>query len=326
MTGRPKIAIYWLGACGGCDSSLIDLGESLLQLAAQAEIVIWPVALDFKHDRLRKIPDRSVDLAVISGCVRNSDHREMAVLLRKKSRLLLACGACACFGGVPGLANLRPAGDITEWVYHAAPTVDNPSGTEPEQLSVANGAELRLPEFYDHVYSLNQLVAVDYYLPGCPPPSDLLLKAISGVLAARPPRRGSTLAPGKALCDSCPRNHSKPLRLEIRSLRRCHEVAIDPADCFLNHGVICMGPATRDGCGGTCLKTNTPCRGCFGPVEGVRDAGLRFLSSLATILSPADEQELRALADSLADPAGYACRFTQAVSILGERKIPEDKE
>lgn len=326
MTGQPKIAIYWLGACGGCDSALIDLGELLLQLARQVEIVIWPVALDFKHDRLRETPDSSVDLAIVSGCVRNSDHREMAELLRKKSRALLACGACACFGGVPGLANLRPEGDIADWVYHAAPTVVNPLGAEPEQLSVSNEAELTLPEFYSHVYSLNQIVEVDYYLPGCPPPVDLLMKAISGILAVKPPRRGTSLAPLKSLCDSCPRNLSKPLRMEIRALRRCHEVEIDSADCFLSHGVICMGPATRDGCGGTCLITNTPCRGCFGPVEGVRDAGARFLSSLATLLSPADEQELRALIESMADAAGYACRFTQAVSILGERKIPEDEE
>lgn len=326
MTARPKIAIYWLGACGGCDSSLTDLGESLLQLASRAEIVIWPLALDFKHDRLRHMPDRSVDLAIVSGCVRNSDHREMAGLLREKSRLLLACGACACFGGVPGLANLRPEGDITGWVYHDAPTVVNPSETEPGGIPVSAGEEPGLPAFYRHVYSLSQIVEVDYFLPGCPPPLDLLMKGIRDILSQKPPQKGSTLAPNKPLCDSCPRNQSKPLRMEIRSLRRCHELEIDPADCFLSHGVICMGPATRDGCGGSCLATNTPCRGCFGPVEGVRDAGARFLSSLATLLSPADERELRAVAESMLDPAGYACRFTQAVSILGERKFTEDEE
>jgi F420-non-reducing hydrogenase small subunit len=327
MNDRPKIAIYWLGACGGCDSSLIDLGESLLELAEAVEIVIWPVALDFKHDRLTALPDKSLALAIISGCVRNSAHREMAELLRAKSRMVLACGACACLGGIPGLANLRPKGEIIPWVYGEAPTVVNPERVRPEHDCVINGEMLALPEFYDHVYALNQVVAVDYYLPGCPPPLDLLLAAIQVLLKNEPPQPGSILAPAKPLCDSCNRNSSKPLRMELKTISRSHETAVGPEECFLAHGVICLGPATRDGCGGSCLSVNAPCRGCFGPVAGVRDSGARFLASVASLLAPGDDAELRALVEAIADPAGYACRFTQPVSILGERKLEdEDKQ
>ncbi len=323
---KPKIAIYWLGACGGCDSAIIDLGESLLEIAETAEIVLWPAVIDFKHDRIRQLPDRDLALSIISGCVRNSEHREIAELLRAKSRLVLALGACACFGGIPGLANLRPEGDILDWVYRDAPTVTNPSGVKPQERCRVNGEELCLPRFYDHVFALHQVIGVDYFLPGCPPPIELLKKAIATLLGEKLPQPGSTLAPQKALCDSCPRNLSRPRRTEIRTLRHPREVEIDPGDCFLAHGVICLGPATRDGCGGSCLATNTPCRGCFGPVEGVHDAGVRFLSSLAVLLAPEDEAELNALVDAIADPAGYCCRFTQAVSILGERTISEEEE
>jgi F420-non-reducing hydrogenase small subunit len=324
MTGRPKIAIYWLGACGGCDSSLIDLGESLLDLAAETEIIIWPAVLDFKHERLRGIPDGSIALTILSGCLRNSEHLKIAELLRAKSRLLLACGACACFGGIPGLANLRPDGEITAWVYGHSPTVTNPGRVIPWDRSGNEDGTLPAPEFYRHVFSLNQAVAVDYFLPGCPPPPGMILEAVYAVLQGEQPAKGSTLAHRKPLCDSCPRNPTKPLRMVIRSLRCVHEAEVDSARCFLADGILCMGPATRDGCGGSCLIVNAPCRGCFGPVEGVRDAGARFLASLATLLDPPDEEELHRMIESLADPTGYACRFTQAVSILGSRTLPED--
>ncbi len=322
---KPKIGIYWLGACGGCDAAIIDLGESLLEISETAEIMLWPVALDFKIERVRALPDRDLTLSIISGCIRNSEHREIAELLRAKSRLVLALGACACFGGIPGLANLSSKGDILEWVYRNAPTVTNPTCSKPERLCRVNGEELRLPKFFDHVYALNQVIEVNYFLPGCPPPIALLKKAISSLLGDKPPQQGTTLAAQKALCDSCPRNSSRPLRTEIKAILRPHEVLIDPTDCFLAHGVICLGPATRDGCGGSCLATNTPCRGCFGPVEGVQDAGVRFLSSLAPLLAPQDEHELRLLLEAIADPAGYCCRFTQATSILGVRTISKEE-
>jgi F420-non-reducing hydrogenase small subunit len=111
--------------------------------------------------------------------------------------------------------------------------------------------------------------------------------------------------------------------MEIKEIHRVHETAVAPEECFLAHGVICLGPATRDGCGGCCLAVNTPCRGCFGPVEGVRDAGARFLGSLATLLAPGDEVELRAMIDEIADLTGYAYRFTQPVAIMGEQRLQE---
>lgn len=326
MTERPKIAMYWLGACGGCDSTMIDLGEILLELANKLEIVIWPVAMDFKHDRLEELPDNSIAISILSGCINNSDHLKISRLFRAKSRIILSCGACACFGGIPGLANLRPEEEIIDRIYIHSPTVTNPTGSRPEISTAINGIELRLPKFFSHTYALNQAIEVDYYLPGCPPPSELLQEAISCLLKDRLPQRGTTLAPRKPLCDSCPRNGNKPHRMQIQKIYRYHEIEIPPYDCFLAHGVICMGPATRDGCGGSCLSTNTPCRGCFGAIEGVTDAGARFLSSLAAILEPENEDALHLLLSSFVDPAGLVCRFTQAVSILGERKMPKEED
>ncbi len=325
MTDKPKLAIYWLGACGGCDQSIVDLDESLLQLTEQVDIVLWPLAMDFKVDHIRALPDQSITLSILHGCVRNSEHLEMARLLRAKSQLVLAFGSCACFGGTPALANFRSRLDILNWVYRDAPTVDNPTGTLPQTSVEMAGQRLTLPEFFEHVYALHQIIEVDYFLPGCPPPIDLIGAALHSLLGEKRPPKGYTLAPQKALCDVCSRNKSKPYRMEISTIRRVHEIEVDADTCFLAKGIICLGPATRAGCGQSCLQTNTPCRGCFGPVAGVEDSGSRFLSALAILLQTEGFDDIQRVIDSLDDPAGYFYRFTQPCSILGQEPADDPK-
>ncbi len=314
MPTKPKIAIHWLGACGGCDETIVDLNEVLLTVADAVEIVLWPLALDFKYHDVERLADGAIALSIVHGNVRNSEHLEVARLLRRKSQLLLAFGACSCFGGTPGLANLRGREDLFRWIYHDAPTVVNPDGREPAPCSTANGYELTLPELFDRVYALDQVVPVDYYLPGCPPPPDLVGNAVYAALQGKLPPRGATLAPHRALCDTCTRNGTKPLKLSLTDVRRPHEVEVESSTCFLAKGVLCVGPATRAGCGGTCLGTNTPCRGCFGPLDGVADGGAKFLSALSSLCA------VEAVARSIDDPVGYLYRFTQPSSILGETK------
>lgn len=321
MSEKPKIAICWLGACGGCDEAVVDLNAALLDVAGMVDIVLWPVALDFKYDSVAALPDKSLALAIISGHVRFSEHREIAHLLRKKAKLVLAYGACACFGGTPGLANMVTKKAIYDWVFHKAPTVVNPKGNVPQEKTLIDGETITLPEMYDHVYTLNQTIDVDYYLPGCPPPENLTLNAINAVIAGVLPPKGSTLAPRRALCDTCPRKKKKPERLEIAEFKRVHEKEADPDNCFLEEGILCLGATTRGGCGESCIRINMPCRGCFGPVEGIEDGGTRFLSALASMLKSVDGPSLQKLAASVPDPAGTIYRFTQPSSILGKRKL-----
>lgn len=321
MANKPKVAIYWLGACAGCDEAIVDLNEAILQIVEAVDIVLWPVAMDFKYDRIEILKNEEIALSILSGSVRNSDHDEMAKLLRKKSKLILAFGACACFGGTPGLANFRTKEDIFNWVYRDAPTVVNPEARFPQTETSINGKVLTLPEMYEHVYSLNQIIEVDFYLPGCPPPPELISNAIHAVVSGDLPPKGATLAPRMALCDTCARNKKKPSRIEIRQIKRIHQVEADPEACFLAEGIICMGPATRTGCGETCIKTNIPCRGCFGPPPGVVGAGPKYLSALTSLIRVENDAEIQDVIDSIDDPAGYFYRFTQPSSILG-KKMP----
>ncbi|HBE44925.1 MAG TPA: oxidoreductase [Deltaproteobacteria bacterium] len=320
MANKPKMAICWFGGCGGCDEAIVDLNEGILKVTDAFDIVLWPVAMDFKYHHIEAMKDNEIVLSIINGSVRNSEHEELAHLLRKKSQYVLAFGACACFGGTPGMANLRSKEDIFQWVYSESPTVVNPKNNIPQEKTKVNGNELTLPAFYPQVFPLNKIIDVDYYLPGCPPPPDLIYNVVSAAISGDLPPKGSTLAPMTALCDFCERNKTKPERLQITMFHRIHEVQADPEKCFLAQGIICLGPATRGGCGEACIKINIPCRGCFGPVEGVKDMGTKYLSALASIIEGKTEEERKCVSEEVIDPVGYFYRFTTASSLLKKKR------
>jgi len=326
MAVKPKVAICWLGGCGGCDEAVVDINDAILRVIDAVDMVLWPVALDFKYDHVERMDDGAITLSVINGNVRNADQEEVAKLLRRKSQIVLAFGACACLGGTPGLANLRTKKDIFEWVYRDAPTVVNPEKNYPQAKVSSNGEVLTLPEFYEQVFPLNQIIDVDYYLPGCPPPPDLIVNAFKAVLEGKLPPTRSTLAPHKALCDTCERNKTKPNRIAIQDIKRIHQVEAQSNTCFLVQGILCMGPATRTGCGETCININIPCRGCFGPVEGVKDAGARYISALASIIDAEDEKDVKRIVDKINDEVGYLYRFSVPSSILRKRRVSEVEE
>jgi len=323
---KPKVAIYWCASCGGCEEAVVDLNDDILKVADAVEFVLWPVALDFKRKDVEALKDGEIAVSFINGAVRLSEQEEMVKLLRKKSQLVVAFGACAHLGGIPGLGNFCTRDSIFQWAYKDAPTVENPKGIIPQVKTVVDGKELTLPEFYDTVKTLDQVIPVDYYLPGCPPPPDLVLNAITAILKGELPEKGAVLAPDKALCDTCPRKESKPEKLSMKEIKRPWQIKMDPEKCFLEQGVICLGPATRSGCGETCIRANQPCRGCFGPVDKVVDQGAKSLSMIASILGIEGEEkmtdeEVSKLIGGIADPAGTFYRFSLPSSLLRRKRM-----
>jgi len=318
---KPKIAFYWCASCGGCEKAVIDLDEDLLKLADAVDIVLCPVALDFKRKAIEALEDGEIAVSFINGAVRLGDQEETVKLLRQRSQLVIAFGSCAYMGGIPGLGNLYTRDTIFQRVFIEVPTVENPEGITPQQRTALDIGELTLPEFYDTVKTLDQVIQVDYCLPGCPPPPDLIMNAVNAILKGELPEKGAVLAPNKALCDTCPRSEERREGISIKEIKRPHEIKLSPWKCFLEQGIICLGPATRSGCGERCIRANMPCRGCMGPVKGAIDQGTKAFSMIASILGLEEEEgmteeDVKKLIDGIADPAGTFYRFSMPASLL----------
>jgi len=103
---KIRIAQYWAAGCGGCDVALLDIDEKILGVAEIADIAFWPIAVDAKVKDIEAMPDGYITATLINGAIRNSENEHMAKLLRQKSAIIVSFGSCACFGGIPGLANV----------------------------------------------------------------------------------------------------------------------------------------------------------------------------------------------------------------------------
>jgi F420-non-reducing hydrogenase small subunit len=319
VADKPKVAFYWCASCGGCEEAVVDLNETILAVVDAVDIVLWPVAMDFKKHDIEAMPDRSIAVAFINGAVRMSEQEEWVHLLRRKAQMVVAFGSCAHLGGIPGLANMNSGAEVFDTCYRDVQSVDNPAATRPQTSALVDGHTLTLPEFFDTVKSLAQVIDVDYYLPGCAPPADLIWSAIQTILAGTLPPRGAVLSPNKAACDVCPRKDSKPDRIDIAEIKRVATHVVAPETCLLAQGFVCMGPATRSGCGSRCIEANMPCRGCFGPIDGVYDQGAKFLSGFASVLTPKDDAGIERLLDTIPDPAGTFYRFSLPTSLMPRR-------
>ncbi len=320
---KLKIAFYWAASCGGCEIAVLDINEKILDVINLADIVFWPVAMDVKYKDVEAMPDKYIDICFFNGSVRNSEQEHMAKLLRQKAKTLVAFGSCAQEGCIPGLANLHDAKEILTKVYTQSKSVANPDGVIPQPETKVKEGTLEIPHFYDTVKTLDQTVDVDYYLPGCPPPVKLISNAIDAIAKGELPPKGSVLAPLKSVCDECPR---KKENKRITKIYRVYEKVPEPEKCLLEQGIICMGPATRSGCGAQCLTVDMPCTGCGGPCPNSPEQGAAMISALASILGLENEQEhydeedVDKLMSQIKDPVGTFYMYSLPSSLL-RRKV-----
>jgi F420-non-reducing hydrogenase small subunit len=321
---KSKFAMYWAASCGGCEIALLEIGDKILQVAEHFDIVFWPAAADFKYKDVEGYDDGFIDVCLFNGAVRNSENEYIAKLLRQKSKVMVAFGACATMGGIPGLANVSSAREIKDLVYHQNPGLDNPDGTEPQEKFAVPEGELDLPHMYDTVKTLDQVVDVDYYVPGCAPEASQIWGVLEAVIAALEgngelPPKGSVLGVSpKSCCEECKRTKEEK---KIGGFRRIWEFFPDPEACLLEQGVICMGPATRAGCGARCTAAGMACRGCYGAPEGVVDQGAKMLSTVASIVDAPTPEEIAVIAATVPDPVGTFYRFGLASSLLRRARV-----
>jgi len=317
---KLKFGFYWAASCGGCEIAVLDIDETILDVLEIAEIVFWPVAMDVKYSDVEAMDDGFMDVCFFNGAVRTEEQERLAKLLRKKSKVLVAFGSCAHTGGIPALANLGGRDEVFDRAYLSSPSTVNEEHVVPlTAVEVAEGI-LNLPAFYNTVKSLDQVTDVDYYLPGCPPPSGLVVNAVLAIAEGKLPPKGSVLAPELSVCDECPRVKEDK---QITEIKRIIDFEPDPEKCLLEQGILCMGPATRSGCEAQCIKANMPCTGCGGPCPGAIEQGSAMISALSTVLGLAAEKEAgfdaEELMEQLKDPVGTFYKYGLATSIINRR-------
>ena len=276
-----KVASEWLNSCSGCEISIVDMGERLLDILKVAEFVHLPALMDHKYfgqlgnGKHLEIPE--ADVGIISGGIRNEEHLEVAGEMRKKCNIIIALGTCATHGGIPALCNSYTTDEIFQR-YYSTESTDKPDKCPSESI----------PSMLDACYALDEKIKVDIYLPGCPPHSDHIFKALTALVEGTPP-----VLPDKSVCDTCPTLRKG--KGELKQMRRflqppqysSPDEPLDKMRCLLEQGLLCMGPVTRAGCGGDnitprCISARVPCRGCYGPVRQDGNQLLDMLNALAS--------------------------------------------
>jgi len=321
---KPKLALYWAASCGGCEIAVLDTELKVLEIADFFDIVFWPCAMDFKYEDVRALEDGGITLTLFNGAIRSSENYEMAKLLRRKSKILCAFGSCASDGCIPGLANCNTLEEILSYVYEESPSTDNAERVRPRIETEVPEGTLRIPELWNTVRTLPQVVDVDYIIPGCPPQPDQIKVVVDAVISilkgeAPLPPQGTILgATARACCEECPRQRDVK---KIKSFVRPHEVVPDPDVCLLEQGIICMGPATRGGCGAKCVKAGVPCRGCYGLPSDVHDQGAKMIAALAGVIDSEDPEEIDRILSGISDPVGTFYRFSLPHSTLRRRQV-----
>jgi len=275
-----RLAEEWFAICGGCEVTILDIGEPLLDVLKQVEIVHMPVIMDHKlfgqtgENAEMEIP--AADVGLISGGIRSDEHKKLALEMRKKCKILISLGSCACFGGVPALANQFSTQEVLEKVYRGSKSTEA-NGLPHEQI----------PELTDRVYAVHEVVPVDAYLPGCPTTPDMVANALIAILEGKPLPALSS----KSVCDECPTKREKKA---VGTLKRRYDspdckpgAPLSEMRCLMEQGFLCLGPATRGGCGGggvpRCIRAYMPCEGCFGPLSEKANPMVDMMGALSSI-------------------------------------------
>lgn len=266
MADKVSVATTWLQSCSGCHIALLDTHEELLDILRLIDIRYSPLV------DVKEVPE--VDVGLIEGSVANKDNEKILKIFREKAKIIVALGTCACFGGIPGLRNLFKPEEVLRRAY--VKTESTVAGKIP------SGAEI--PPLLEYVKPLNRVIKVDYELPGCPPLPAAIKDALVALVHGEVPQVKT-----RNLCEECDRKKEKMLVASRDFLTDAvlspHELEeINPEICFLEQGVLCMGPATREGCETRCLKGNMPCRGCMGPTPDALEQGAKIINALSSIL------------------------------------------
>ena len=263
-----SVSSEWLNACSGCEISILNIGDAILDLIPEKlELVHIPALVDSKYFGPRgdgeKLTLPQATVGLVSGAVRNAEHEEVLKEMREKVDILIALGTCATDGGIPAQANIFPNDDIFGKVFSDCPTHE-PAET-PTRI---------VPQYTDTVKAIDEVVEVDIFIPGCPPHPDWIADALLALLDGKT----DWALPERSVCDTCPVIREEKSAGGAAIKRPLENFEYDPDEplekmrCIMEQGYLCLGVVTRAGCAGKegtprCISARQSCRGCFGPIR-----------------------------------------------------------
>jgi len=168
---KPKLAVYKFSSCDGCQLSLLNLEDQLLDLVDAVEVAY------FLEARRRVLPP-PYDVGLVEGSVSTPDEAERIHQIRRDCKFLVAIGACATSGGIQALRNWADVQEYTRTVY-----------ATPDYIQTLETAT----PIASHVF-------VDFELRGCPVNEEQLLELVAAVLVGRKPN-----IPTHSVCVECKR-------------------------------------------------------------------------------------------------------------------------
>jgi F420-non-reducing hydrogenase small subunit len=270
-----------LSGCSGCEMSLLNAGGLSLSLLGRFDIVHMPILMDHKYfdssGGSQEIHIPKARLGLISGGVRNEQQLRIAEKMRRQCDAIWAFGTCAAYGGIPAMMNTFEDEDLFLRYYRTAEGTD--AAPDPSQV---------IPPFLERTFALDEKIAVDFILAGCPPHPDFIASALESILEGKSPE-----LPLMSVCDSCPakregKGSAQRIKRFVKNARYQPDKPISEMRCLLDQGILCMGPVTLAGCSGMhggpprCIEARVPCRGCYGPVRKDGNQVMDILNALVS--------------------------------------------
>ena len=169
LEGNEKkiVATTSLAGCFGCHMSLLDIDDDILDVFNLVEFNKSPLTYIKKFSKM-------CDVGIIEGGIANTDNFEVLKEFRKKCKILIALGECSIWGGIPAIRNSLPVEDCLEEAYLSSITSKEGQQIIPHHEDI--------PKLLDKVYGCNEVVKIDYFIPGCPPNANLIWKMVKNIL------------------------------------------------------------------------------------------------------------------------------------------------
>ncbi len=254
-----RVAFMQLSSCWGCHQSLLNAHLGLLPILPELEIVYWPAVVDFKHESLVARPDGDIVVGFIEGVARTKQDTENVKLMRKKCKVIVAIGACACYGSVKGLANLYDKEELINRKFKETESITDDDPKEPTE---------HVPGIEEFIVNVKDIIDVEMFIPGCPPTTDNIIAAISYLLTLVGEGPDS-LKKNSTICETC------------NLLKK---------GCLLDQNILCYGSITAAGCEEMCPNNGELCYGCFRPTAKPHEKSKQLKDILDNVLALTPEQ------------------------------------